>query len=49
MLYQTPLVNVMFGIGFSIASALAVIPVVFFSTGIGPMTLHAFGFISPPF
>ena len=49
MLYQTPLVNVMFGIGISIASALAVIPVGFFFTGIGLMTLHAFGLVSPPY
>ena len=49
MLNQTPLANVMFGIGTCIAATVALVPVGFFFTGIGLMTLHAFGLVSPPY
>ena len=49
MLYQAPLANIMFGIGTCIAATVVLAPVGFFFTGIGLMTLHAFGFVSPPF
>jgi len=49
MLNQSLLANVMFGVGTSIAVALALVPVAIFFTGVGLMTLHAFGLISPPY
>jgi hypothetical protein len=48
MLNQTLLVNVIFGVGTSMATALFLFPVGIFFTGIVVVTLHAFGFVSPP-
>lgn len=45
---KSPLANVMLGIGTIIATTLQMFTVGIFFTGIGLMTLHAFGFISPP-
>ena len=49
MLYQAPLANIMFGIGTCIAATVVLAPVGFFFTGIGLMTLQAFGLVSPPY
>ena len=48
MLKKTHLANVMLGIGAIIAAALLLVPVGIFFTGLGLMTLHAFGLVSPP-
>ena len=42
------LANAMLGLGAIIATALQMATVGVFFTGIGLMTLHAFGFVSPP-
>ena len=42
------IVNVMLGIGTIIATTLQMVTIGIFFTGIGLMTLHAFGFVSPP-
>ncbi len=49
MLNQAPLANVMLGIGTCIAATVVFVPVGIFFTGIGLMTLHAFGLVSPPY
>lgn len=42
------LANAMLGLGAIIATALQMATIGIFFTGIGLMTLHAFGFVSPP-
>ena len=49
MLKKTLLANVMLGIGVIIAAALQLVPVGIFFTGLGLMTLHAFGLVSQPY
>ncbi len=49
MLKKTVLINVMPGIGTIIAAALQLVPVGIFFIGLGLMTLHAFGLVSPSY
>ena len=49
MLKNTLLANVLFGIGAIIATTLQMVTFGTFLTGLGLMSLHAFGLVSPPF
>ena len=45
---ESLLANVMYGIGAIIATTLQMVTVGTFLTGLGLMSLHAFGLVSPP-
>ena len=46
---KNPLANVMLGIATIIATTLQMVTVGIIFTGLGLMTLHAFGLVSPPY
>ena len=47
-MYESVLANVMIGICTIVATTLQMVTVGIFFTGIGLMSLHAFGLVSPP-